>query len=203
MPQQVQELINKIRQEGVDQATQQANEIKKNAETEAKQIIADATHQAKDIVIKAEADAKKLRESGELALQQSARNMLISLRKDIEHLLGNIVKKDIAATLSPEQLGSIIQETINAHVTQQGDADIKVLVSPDGLKALEQGFITKLKDACQQPLTFRATNDIGAGFIISFDGGKSQFEFTDQGLADFISAYLNDELALILKNAVA
>ena len=47
----------------------------------------------------------------------------------------------------------------------------------------------------------KPAEDILGGFTISFDSGKSQFDFTDQALAEYIGQYLKPKLEEILQAA--
>jgi len=80
--------------------------------------------------------------------------------------------------------------------------DIRVALSGGDLKTLENGFLAKLKSAVKQPLVLRSADNIRGGFTISFDQGKSCFDFTDESLAEFLSQYLNEHVAQILKEAL-
>ena len=48
----------------------------------------------------------------------------------------------------------------------------------------------------------REVQDIRAGFVISYDGGKSQWDFSDKALAEYIGSCLNPKLNVILEEAV-
>jgi vacuolar-type H+-ATPase subunit E/Vma4 len=43
------------------------------------------------------------------------------------------------------------------------------------------------------------SEDISSGFIISYDQGKSYFDFSDKALAEYIAGYLKPQLSEILK----
>jgi hypothetical protein len=48
-------------------------------------------------------------------------------------------------------------------------------------------------------IQFKFSKDIKVGFIISFDKGKSFFDFTDEGFQEALGVYLKPELASLLK----
>jgi hypothetical protein len=48
----------------------------------------------------------------------------------------------------------------------------------------------------------RSADNIRAGFTISFDQGKSCFDFTDESLAEFLGQYLNEHVTKILKESL-
>lgn len=203
MPHQVQQLINKIRSEGIDQANAKAKEIEKQAQEQAERIIHEADKQAQNIITTAETEAQKLQEAGERTLTQSARNMLISLRKDIQSMMTAVVTREVGQALSSEQLQQMIEKAVVAYTENQGKASrIDVLLSEKDQKAFSDHLLNQLKERCRQDLSFKPSEDVATGFVMSFDEGKSQFDFTDKGVAEFLSAYVNDELKHILNKAV-
>jgi len=44
--------------------------------------------------------------------------------------------------------------------------------------------------------------EISGGFTISFDSGKSCYDFTDKALADYIGTYLKPKLNQILQESI-
>lgn len=203
MPHQVQQLINKIRTEGIEQANANAQEIENDAKNRAEAIIAEAEQKAGDIVMNAEGDAKKMREAGERALEQAARNMLLSLRKDIESILSGIMTQDVGAALSSERIGNLIQESIEKYMSQHDiDDDIHVFMSENTLKELGDGFVARLQERFKKNVIFKPSADVNTGFMVSFDSGKTNFDFTDESLAAFLSVYMNEKLGEILKRTV-
>ena len=100
MSQQVQELIEKIKTEGVQAANQKAKEIEGNAKTVAQKVASDAQVQAQRIIADANAQAKKIQESTQMALKQAARDTLLALRKEIETVLRKIISKQVSDSLS-------------------------------------------------------------------------------------------------------
>jgi vacuolar-type H+-ATPase subunit E/Vma4 len=48
----------------------------------------------------------------------------------------------------------------------------------------------------------RPAEEISGGFTISFDDGKSCYDFTDKALAEYIGIYLKPKLNQILMEAI-
>ena len=66
---------------------------------------------------------------------------------------------------------------------------------------MEDHFIAKLKKELKQPIQFESDDDMETGFAISYDSGKSSFDFTDKSLAKYLSQYLNARVAELVKEA--
>lgn len=199
MSQHVQELIDKIKIEGLQAADQKAKEVEDSAKALVQRIIADAEVKAKHIVADAEAKAQATRESTEMALKQAARDTLLALRKEIEGVLQKVIAKELKGALSPEQLAGIVSEIVKGSVKANlAESNIEVTVSAADLKTLEDGFAAKLQKEIKQPVTFKSADGISTGFTISFDEGKSCFDFTDASLVEYLGTYLNTQVAALL-----
>jgi vacuolar-type H+-ATPase subunit E/Vma4 len=61
----------------------------------------------------------------------------------------------------------------------------------------------RLGDEIKKGLTLKPLGEISGGFTISYDGGKSHYDFTDKGIAEYLSACLNPELSAILNKAAS
>ena len=202
MSQQVQELIDKIKAEGVQAADQKAKEIETNAQSEAGKIVTDAEAKAKQIISEAMSEAEKIHSSTQMALKQAARDTLLALRKEIEAVLTKVVAKQINASLSTDNLADILGEVIKKSVeTESADQEILVGLNQKDVDALKNGFLSKLQNEVKSPIKFQSNDDIARGFTISYDKGKSCFDFTDKGLAEYLSGYLNTQVAGLLKEA--
>jgi V/A-type H+-transporting ATPase subunit E len=200
MSPQIQELIDKIKSEGIQAAESNAQKIESEAKQKADKIVEEAQQKADQIVANAKQETEKMQKSSDMALEQSSRDMLLSLKKKIQDLLQKIVDMSIKDALDKETLARILEKLI-LESTRQEKADIEVVLSDKDLKALKDGCIAKLQKKVKEPITFRSSKEIGKGFTISFDAGKSCFDFTDANLAEFLSEHLNAHVGEILKKA--
>ena len=202
MSSQVQELIEKIKIEGVEAADQKAKEIEGHAKSDAQKVIDQAKLQATQIIADAKVQAQKIQASTEMALKQAARDTLLTLRREIEKTLGKIIAQQVGDTLSADHLAGIIEKVAQSSVeTQLANDDIRIVLSVEDLNALKNGFIAKLQKAIKQHIKFEASDDIKKGFTISFDQGKSCFDFSDASLTEYLGTYLNTQTAALIQEA--
>ena len=200
MSQQVQELIDKIKNEGLHAADQKARELEEQAKRNAQGILNEANKRAQDLLLDAEEEIRKKQEASRTALQQASRDTLLSLKKEVQKLLYKVITAQVADALPPQKLSDIITEIAHKAVDgKSADAGIEVVLSPEDLKELRDGFLAKLQKQFKGPVHFQASEDIGKGFTVSFDQGKSSFDFSEAALAEYLSVYLNEELAALLK----
>ncbi len=203
MSQQVQELIDKIKSEGVQVAEDKAKEVEAQAEAKSQEIIVKAQQHAEQILANAKQEVKKMQEATRMSLKQSSRDTLLSLREEIEQNLQKIIMADVSDALTTESLARILENLIQGFFKDKPDDEsIFVNLNSEDLKQLKDGFIHKLQTQLKKSIKLQASNDIGSGFSISFDSGKSAFDFTDASLAEHLSAYLNEQVAALVKESV-
>ena len=200
MSPQIQELIDKIKSEGIQSADTKAKEIEVQAKASADKIIEEAKKKAEQMMVNAKQEIEKLQESSNMALTQASRDMILSLRKKMEELLAKIIESSVKDVLSEEKLTTILENVIQESIKDKQGAE--VVLSEKNLQVLKDGFIAKLQKKVKEPITFKSSQDIGKGFTISFDEGKSCFDFTNASLAEFLGKYLNAHVGEILKEAV-
>ena len=205
MSQQVQELIEKIKNEGSEQAQIEAIEVETQAQREAKRIVDDANKQAKQKLAEAEEEIKKFKESAQTALKQASRDTLLTLRKHIQGMLSLIIREGVQDSLSAEKLAHVIEAAINTFMEKgTANTDVHVVVSEKDLETLKHGFLAKLQKALKnKTIRLQSSEDMSGGFTISFDGGKSSFDFSDASLTDYLSSFLNERVAKLLKDSIS
>lgn len=199
MTEQIKELIEKINQEGIQAAQEKAREIQEHARGKAEIIIEEANAKAKTIIEEAQYKVNHLQASSQATLKQSARDLLLALKIEIISLLERLVRADVSAALTIEELSLIIAGIIKEYHSPENDKVIIYLKDSDKNK-LEGHFLTKLKDELKKGIELRQQADIHAGFIISFDCGKSQFDFSDKALAQYLSSYLKPKVVELFEN---
>jgi len=197
MTEEIKDLITKIKNEGVKVAQDKSSQIELQAQTLAGKIIQDAKLAAEKIIKDAQRETEQYRSSTEALLKQSGRDMLLSLKKEIVSMLDLIIKKNIRASLAPEEMLKIISLLIKANTQKE---DVVVVLKEGDLKSIQAGLLAELSEEMKSHLVLKPSDEISAGFTISYDAGKSLFDFSGEALAEYISIYLKPELSSILKD---
>ena len=199
MAQEIKDLIAKIQQEGVQAAQLQAAQIKAVAEKESLKIISDAQQEAQKIIEQARLQAKKTEDSTQANLKQAGRDLLISLKQEILAMLDRLIKLDLEQALPAEELAKIIAALIKNTPLDSGSQVIVTLNQQDKDK-LEKSFLKQLAQDAKKAIILKSADGIKSGFVISFDSGKSIFDFSGQALSDYILDCLRPELSKILSS---
>ncbi len=197
MAQEIKDLIAQIQKEGVQQAQAQAQQIQIQSRRDAEKIILGAQAEAAKIIEQANIQAAKLSDSTQSALKQASRDLLISLKEEIISMLERLIKTRLQEALSPEELAQIIGALIKNAPLSLG-SQIEVSLNQKDKDRLEQGLLKQLVETAKQGIVLKSAVGISSGFVISFDGGKSIFDFSAQALSDYILGSLHPELNKIL-----
>jgi V/A-type H+/Na+-transporting ATPase subunit E len=196
----VQELLDKIKREGVDSAEAQAAKIVAQAEEKRKAIIAAAEKEAKAIVEAGRLDAARAEESGKAALAQASRDLLLAFRGEVENLLAAIVKADTEAAFDADALKKVLPAILEAWA-KDGRDELAVLVPEKDLAMLEAFFKDKLASRLKSGVELKPLKNVKSGFRVAEKGGAAYYDFTAEAAATMIGAYLNSRLAAIVAEA--
>ena len=198
---QLQELIDKIKKDGVQSATEEAARIKRDAEAEAGRIVAAAQKEAADIINRGKADAERSENAGKAALEQASRNLILAFKGEIQALLDKIVAQGAAASYGEDTLKAVLPELLKAWVAKGGSDSLDLLLSEGNLNKLKSWAAGSLSAELQKGVELKSDRNLGAGFRIANKDGSAYYDFSAESVAELLSAYLNPYLAGILKGA--
>ena len=198
---QLQELIDKIKKDGVATAETTAAAIVSDAEKKAAAIVADAEEKAAGIISKAKAETARMEKASIDAIGQAGRNLLISFRDGVVAELDSLIKTEVAKTYDDALLKKLVPETVKAWAANAGTDDLAVLVPAKSLSELETAFKSALKSEIDKGLVVKADSSIQSGFRIGTKDGAAFYDFSSEAVADLFAAYLNPVVANILKEA--
>lgn len=199
MPQDLQGLIEKIQKEGIKTAEDKANSIELEAREEAKKIIAQAQAKAKELIAQAQQQIAQKESNTRQLLGQASRDVLLELRKQILSMLENLAGNRVREALTAKEISEIIQHLIKNY-SKKDDGEIIIYLKHDDLERLKKDLFAHLAEDAKKSICLRASDEISGGFIISYDCGKSHFDFTDKALAEYIIKSLKPKLGEILKD---
>lgn len=198
---QLQELIDKIKKDGVEAAETEADSILSSAKNEAEKIIADARAQADKMIADAKLENERMVKSGEDALRQAGRNLLISFRESVARELKMIATENANQAFSKETLGKLIV-TVVENWSEKPDADdLSVILNSDDLKLLESSLISALGEKMQGGVTLKANDNFDGGFRISINNGSAYYDYSTDSVVDMLSSYLSPRVTELLKEA--
>jgi V/A-type H+-transporting ATPase subunit E len=200
MESQLQELIDRIKKEGIETASQGAVKVKAEAEEEAAKIIEAARREADSIRAEAKIDAERSEKAGLAAIEQASRNLILAFKDQIQALLDRIVSASVSASYTADVLKAALPELLKNWAARGSDS-VDILVSEGDRAELEVFFNSELAKALKGGVELKAVRNINAGFRVAEKDGSAFYDFSAESVAALLSAYLNPKLAAVLSTA--
>jgi len=196
---QLQELIDKIKKDGIESASAEAIRIKREAEAEAARIVGAAQKEAADILDRGKADAERAEKAGKAALEQAGRNLILTFKVEIQTLLDKIIAQAAASAYKEETLKVILPDLLKAWASKSGSDSVNLLLNDGDLAKLRSWAIGALAAELKKGTELKSDRNLGAGFRIANKDGSAYYDFSAEAVAELLSAYLNPQLSEILK----
>lgn len=198
---QLQELIEQIKKDGVEAAETQAAAILVSAKAEAEKIISDAQAQADKIIADAKSENEKTVKSGEDAIRQAGRNLLISFRESVSRELKAIVGDNVNTVYSSDAFAKLIVSAVESWTSKPESEDISVVLNSGDLAKLEEALISELKEKMLGGVTLKASDNFDGGFRIAVNNGAVYYDYSAEAVTDMLSNYLSPKVTALLKEA--
>lgn len=198
---QLQELIEQIKKDGVETAEAEAKAIVEGAEAEAKKIISDAKAQAEKILLNAKNENERMVKSGEDAIRQAGRNLLISFRESVARELNAIAGENVNTVYSSDAFAQIIINVVECWAARPDAEDISVILNSEDLKSLEETVLAGLKAKMLNGVTLKPNDNFYGGFRIAVNNGGAYYDYSAEAVTDMLSNYLSPRVTELLKEA--
>jgi len=197
---QVQELIDKIKKDGIKAATDEANRIKAEAEAEGRRILEAAKKEADALITRGREDAQRSEKAGIAALEQASRNLVLAFKDEVQALLNRIVSDSVNSSYNDDVLKAALPDLIKSWAGKETD-DLSVILPENELGRLQGFFKEKLASELSKGIELKSSRKLPSGFRISNRDGSAYYDFSSEAVADLLSTYLNPKLADLLKVA--
>lgn len=198
---QLQELIDKIKKDGVSSAEAAAAQITADAEKKAASIVEEAQKKSDDMIKNARAEIARLEKASEDAVTQACRNMLITFRDSLIAELDSLIQSEAAKAYSSDLMKTLIPETVKAWSKNADASELSVILSEKDLKSLENELKAAMKAEIAKGLEIKPDSALSAGFRIGVNNGAAFYDYSAESVADLFSAYLNPRVAAIMKES--
>ena len=198
---QLQELIDQIKKDGVEAAEAQAEAIILSAKAEAEKIISDAKAQADKMTADAKSENAKTVKSGEDALRQAGRNLLISFRESVARELKAIVSDNVSNIYSSDDFAKLIIKAVECWTEKPEAEDLSVILNSGDLAKLEKALLAELNAKMLGGVTLKANDNFDGGFRIAVDNGAVYYDYSADAVTDMLSDYLSPKVTALLKEA--
>lgn len=178
---QIQDLVNSIKNEGIENAKKEASKIIDAAQAKADAIVAQAKAEAEKIFEENKREIEILKQSASVSAQQAKRDAIISFRQEINEQYNSLLTENIAKAMNDEILAKLISSVI-------ADSDVKNLTVE--VKEVSEGLKAQLADRIKNGLEIRPVKTVRAGFKVIMKDGSGFIDCTDEEIAQMLNPFL-------------
>jgi len=212
----VEELIERLREQGVAAGRSQANELLEQARRRAEQRLNEARREAEEIVQHARAEASKTQQAGEEAVQLAVRDAVLRLKSELVERFADRVRRLVTRELEDQGfLRQLILE-VAGRAAPPTDQDTRILLPKDvvGLEQLRRNpeevkegtlshfVVTVTKELLREGIEIGARDDEAGGIRIQLDGDDLEIDLTDRAVADLLLRHLAPRFRAMMEGII-
>lgn len=197
----LQELTEKIYQEGINKAREDAEKLLASAQTQGAEIIAAANRQAADIVKDAEKQAAELKQNSMNELQLSARQLISDTRQKLVNLIeARVIEPQVKTALTDAEFNKDVIKTLVSNWNPNADqaVEISVLLPAEKKKELEAFYSAKTGEFLGKGVEVTFSDRIKGGFKIGPKQGGYMISFSDDDFDNLFRQYLRPRMIDLL-----
>ena len=213
----VQDLIGRLRDQGIVEGRNQADKLVSDAQQQAAEIIAAAKREAEAIQIRAKEEAGKVKAAGEDAIRLAMRDTILSMESGLIDVFRTRLRGLVKGTLEdPGFLQRLILEV--AGKTPRAPAGDQVqLLLPEHVMSLEdlqrkpeeakpgtlQHFVLSLGEGLlREGVSFGVIEDGAAGVRVKLVERDMHVDFTEAALTELLLRHMVPRFRALLRGAV-
>jgi V/A-type H+-transporting ATPase subunit E len=201
MQSKLQELTEKIYQEGLEKGNEEAKSIVDAAKNEASDIVNEAKKQAEKIIAAANKTAEETKKNTESEIKLSSKQAVNALKQEITDAINNqVIENATGKAFDAEFTKRIVESTLKNWSASQ-TSDLTVLLPEKDEKDLSAYFNKSVKDLLDKGLEIKFDESINAGFQIAPKDGSYKVSFTEEDFSNFFKQYLRPKLINLLFEA--
>ncbi|MCH7656769.1 MAG: hypothetical protein IIB05_00395 [Bacteroidetes bacterium] len=193
----IQELTEKIYQEGVDKAQNQANILLKEAEEKAAGLINDAQQKADNIILEAERKSKEIFHGLKEELQSISKQVIAITKQKITDSIVIDASQTISKRLLDDKdfFKSLILELVRKWDMGNGSIDdLSLVLSEEQLEKLDGIFKSGALQILQNKKQILFDPSIKNGFQIISNSEGFKVSFSDEDLENFFKKFMKPRI---------
>lgn len=194
MENKIQELTEKIYNEGVERGNVEAERIIAQAQEQAELILKEARSNANEIVEKANRAAEELKANTQSELKLYAAQALGALKSETATLVTDtIVKEAVKEALSGDALKNIVVK-----IAERWSADEPLVISTSEAEELKKFFAAKAKALLDKGVEIKQVNGLKSSFSIAPADGSYKVNFGEAEFESFLKSFLRPQMVELL-----
>ncbi len=202
----VQELINRLRDDGIRAGRQEADRLIQEAKKQAAQILAQAKEEAETILNQAKNQAQTERQAFKDAIQKAFRDTRLELAAQVRNAFTAHVRRLVSMELEDREfLRNVLLLIIyNATSSLPQDQLLEILVpqalftpgprgpelTAQGQKELHHMVLGIAAETLREGIILQPSSDLHSGLRIRLSGQELEIDVSDRALGDLLLKYL-------------
>jgi V/A-type H+-transporting ATPase subunit E len=210
----VQQLIHRLREQGVEEGKKQADELLEESRHRALALLEDAKKSAEKLRVDAQAEADKIKQATDAALSLALRDASLKLREEVQHRFAAELKNLVSKHVRDEDfLKQALLEVTRQSLPADADGQRRVLLpasvlSEEDLRKnaseLENGSLTQFAVTLAQDVLGRGIDIVPAtdnrpGLRVEMKDGDIRVDATDQSLTQFLLKHLMPRFRVLME----
>ena len=198
----LQELTDKLYQQGLEKGRTEAETLVAEAKKEAQKIVAEAEARAAEIISKAQSKAEDVEKNAMTEISLAGKQAVAKIKSEIETLV--VAKSTGAAVKSANLDPSFIKDMLLAVAkgwNNGAKAELSALL-PEAKKAeLGEAIEASAKALLAEGVEVGFSADVKSGFKVGEKGGGYYISFSDESVEALLGGYLREKVAQLLFKA--
>lgn len=200
MQNKLQELTDKLYQEGLSKGKLEAEELLSKAKQEAQEIVEAAKEEAAQIVKNAQKESAELRSKTEGDIKMASVQTLSGVKQRLESAVTfKSVKEPLNKALNDSEfLKEIVKSIATAFSEKSGGKTLNMILPESQKGSIENYLKTKITEFCKSDIEISYSRDIQNGFKIGEKGEGYYLDFTADSFERIIAEYLRPKTRKLL-----
>ncbi len=194
MEQQIQDLINSIKKDGIENATNESKRIIEEAQKKADEIINAAKAERDKLISDAEKEIAREKANYTESLKMAARDLSLSFKKDTEAKFQAILDEKVKGSFDE----SLLKELIAAVVKAEFDSDVTIVLPSDRKEALSSSLAKELGKELERGVAITFSNSFNGGFKVMDKDGKAYIDLSDDEVTKLLYPYISEAVRALI-----
>ena len=201
MQNKLQELTDRLYEEGLSKGRREADEMLAKAQAEAREIVEKAKAEADGIIAAADKKAADIATMVEGDLKMASTQAISALKQQVEQMIvAKAVAEPVGAALSD---GRFVRELLATVVkafdaANPGGVGLEAILPAEGREALDKAFANEVAKDLSKGLEVKNVKGLPGGFRIGPKDGGYRISFTGDDFTSLIAEYLRPATRKIL-----
>lgn len=198
MESKLQELTQKIYQDGIEKANSEAKSLLDNAKKEAEQILADAKKEAEALKANAKKETELLAQKTNAEIKVAGEQAMSLLKQEMVAILAkNTISENVSEVVNSKELISDVVKIVAAKMGSE-EMDLNVILPEKSQKEFETFFKKEMASLLNKGMELKFEDRMSGGFKISPKDGSYVLSFTEDDFVNFFQSFLRPKAKKIL-----